>query len=269
MTEAQLAARVNHIIQPTSNAGEPAERGAGVEVGPAGPVEAAADLGEATARSASTPRRRRQPSMGSRRRRGRQSAGSAKTAPPITWLTPMAVRSQRPSLGAGAARSQAGWLGYRSPGRLYHDSSWTQALANRLGNRHQAARRHARGRAHPPGRFYTDAAYFAREMDALFGRCGSAPGGPSRSTHPASIVLRELGGESIIITSRRRARAGVLQRLPASRHAALHRGGRALRRQHPVPLPRLDLRPRRPAASARRTWTKCRTSARTTTRCTA
>ena len=39
----------------------------------------------------------------------------------------------------------------------------------------------------------------------------------------------------------------LLQRLPPSRHAALHRAGRAVRRQHPVPVSRLDLRPRRPA----------------------
>ena len=46
MTDAQLAARVNHSIQPTSNAAKPAERRARVEVGSAGALEAAADFGE-------------------------------------------------------------------------------------------------------------------------------------------------------------------------------------------------------------------------------
>ena len=49
---------------------------------------------------------------------------------------------------------------------------------------------------------------------------------------------------------RRHARPGrgqrVLQRLPAPRHAAVHRGARHVSRQHPVPVSRLDLRPRRP-----------------------
>ena len=40
---------------------------------------------------------------------------------------------------------------------------------------------------------------------------------------------------------------GVLQRLPPPRHPALRGAHRPVLRDHPVPLPRLDLRPRRPA----------------------
>ena len=47
ITLAWLAARVNHCIQPTSNADEAAERRAGVEIGAAGAIEAAADFREA------------------------------------------------------------------------------------------------------------------------------------------------------------------------------------------------------------------------------
>ena len=54
--------------------------------------------------------------------------------------------------------------------------------------------------------------------------CGSAPDAPSRSQRPGQFVVRELLGESIIVTrSGRRPRPRVPQRLPASRHAALHR----------------------------------------------
>ena len=46
----------------------------------------------------------------------------------------------------------------------------------------------------------------------------------------------------------RRRRAGLLQRLPPPRHAALRGIGRAVREHDPVSVPRLDLRPRRLAA---------------------
>ncbi len=110
---------------------EPAERRARVEVRAAGAVEAARHFGEATARSAATPRRRPRPSTGSRRRRWRHSSdGSANTAPPITWLTPMAVRSQRPSsrrsAGPGADHRRAAHRG-----RLYHDISWSPGDSRR------------------------------------------------------------------------------------------------------------------------------------------
>ncbi len=63
-----------------------------------------------------------------------------------------------------------------------------------------------------------------------------------------------------------RTPAGLLQRLPPPRHAPLRGGERPLRRRHPVPVPRLDLRARRRARSARRTWRTCRGSTRRSTR---
>ena len=72
---------------------------------------------------------------------------------------------------------------------------------------------------------------------------------PHRAGRDAGPVLRPRAArrEHHRHAQRRRRGARVLQRLPPSRHAALHRGDRTVRRQHPVPVSRVDLRPRRTA----------------------
>ena len=65
---------------------------------------------------------------------------------------------------------------------------------------------------------------------------------------PGDYVLRDVAGESVIVTRDEKGGApGVLQRVPAPRHAALHRAQGQVRRAHPVSVSRVDLRPRRPA----------------------
>ena len=99
-----------------------------------------------------------------------------------------------------------------------------------------------------PAEFYTDQARFRVEMDRLFAQDWICAGRVEQVEAPGQFFLRELAGESIIITrSASGPRAGLLQRLPPSRHEAVHRGRGTLRRQHPVPVSRLDVRPRRTA----------------------
>ncbi len=52
-----------------------------------------------------------------------------------------------------------------------------------------------------PAPFYTDAAYFAREIDALFRTMWFCAGRVEEVARPGQYVLRELGGDSIIVTS--------------------------------------------------------------------
>src|SRR6476620_4536296 len=86
------------------------------------------------------------------------AAGSANTAPPITWLTPIAVRSHRPSarLSAGRVGGVAARVG-SGTGRLYHGRTPVRAGRTVLGvgahdagprHHHQASRHHAGRRGH-------------------------------------------------------------------------------------------------------------------------
>ena len=135
---------------------------------------------------------------------------------------------------------------------------------------HQAARRHARRRGHAAGaRTTSTSAYFRTEMDRLFAREWICAGRSEQVAAPGQYFVREVLGESIIIT---RAASGTVQ---AFYNVCRHRGTRLCR----------DRRDSSPAASsaritpgptgstagwsARRTWTRCRTSARRTIRCTA
>jgi Rieske 2Fe-2S family protein len=52
-----------------------------------------------------------------------------------------------------------------------------------------------------PARYYTDAAYFARELEALFRSMWFCAGRVEEVARPGQYVLRELGGDSLIITS--------------------------------------------------------------------
>ena len=138
--------------------------------------------------------------------------------------------------------------------------------------RHQAARGHARRtRARcRPRTTSIPPCFRARDGTALRDASGSAPAGWNRSSIPGSIFVREVLGESIIVTRSAAGRgAGVLQRLPPSRHAAVRRG-----RRDSSPAASSARTTRGPTGStagcsARRTWTRCRTSARRTIRCTA
>ena len=65
---------------------------------------------------------------------------------------------------------------------------------------------------------------------------------------PGSFRTVQVGRESVLITrSRNRRDPGLLQRLPAPRREAVHRGHRRGQARLPVPVSRLDLRPRRQA----------------------
>ena len=98
-----------------------------------------------------------------------------------------------------------------------------------------------------PAPFYVDAARFRREMDQLFAREWICAGRVEQVEGPGQFFVREVLGESIIIT---RSAAGAVQ---AFYNVCRHRGTKlctASRRdfagQHPMPVSRVDLRPRRP-----------------------
>src|SRR5918996_305010 len=52
-----------------------------------------------------------------------------------------------------------------------------------------------------PARFYVDDAYFRREMESLFARMWICAGRVEQVERPGQFVVREVMGESIIITS--------------------------------------------------------------------
>jgi Rieske 2Fe-2S family protein len=58
-----------------------------------------------------------------------------------------------------------------------------------------------RGATTLPACFYTDPAYFQRELDALFGRMWICAGRVEQVARPGQYILREVLGESIIITT--------------------------------------------------------------------
>ncbi len=100
-----------------------------------------------------------------------------------------------------------------------------------------------------PARAYTDGAWFAIEMDRRV-RADVAGGGPRGSARSCRRVHspRRRRRERADRARRGRLDSRAPQRLPPSRHASLCRGTRHLPGQHPVPVSRVDLRSRRPAA---------------------
>ena len=66
-----------------------------------------------------------------------------------------------------------------------------------------------------PARFYVDPAYFRREMETLFARMWIAAGRTDEIAAPGQFVLRDLLGESVIIT---RAAAGIRAFYNVCRH---------------------------------------------------
>ena len=63
-----------------------------------------------------------------------------------------------------------------------------------------------KGAATLPAPFYTDAVYFQREMEALFARMWICAGRVQQVATPGQYILREVLGESIIITSNAQGR---------------------------------------------------------------
>ena len=99
-----------------------------------------------------------------------------------------------------------------------------------------------------PGSYYTDATIFAMEQAEIFESMWFCAVRAADLDKPGCLQdrsgrTRERADHAV--PQRRDAR--VLQRLPASRRAAVHRGERRGQARVPVPLPRLDLRPRRQA----------------------
>ena len=186
------------------------------------------------------------------------AAGSANTAPPITWLTPIAVRSHRPSarLSAGRASERRLRESGPAPGGCIMAAPLFEPAARSLAREHTMPDPDITikprdvmpaGAITLPAAYYTDPAYFRTEMDRLFARDWICAGRSEQVASPGQYFVREVLGESIIITRARiRRGAGVLQRLPPSRDTPLCRDDGALRRRHPVPVSRLDLRARRP-----------------------
>jgi len=74
-----------------------------------------------------------------------------------------------------------------------------------------------------PARAYTDAEWFASEMDRVFARMWIAAGRATQLTREGAFIRRDVAGASVLIV--RGAEGGdarVLQRLPPSRHPAVH-----------------------------------------------
>ena len=98
-----------------------------------------------------------------------------------------------------------------------------------------------------PREYYTSPEIFGHELEHIFTKRWLCVGREDRIPNPGDWFTQQIGKESIIVL---RDREGgyprVLQRLPPSRHAALRGAQRPVQRHDPVPLPRLDLRARRP-----------------------
>ena len=74
-----------------------------------------------------------------------------------------------------------------------------------------------------PAAYYVDAEFFKREMDTLFARMWICAGRSEQVERPGQFFLREVLGESVIVTRGRIwRRPRVLQRLPASRDPAVY-----------------------------------------------
>ena len=99
-----------------------------------------------------------------------------------------------------------------------------------------------------PREYFTSPDIHAAELERIFYRRWLCVG-RDRPYSPAGRLLHPAGGDG---ERHRPARSlgrvpGLLQRLPAPRHPAVRGAHRPLQRDDPVSLPRLDLRPRRPA----------------------
>src|SRR3954452_117530 len=140
MMLAWLEARENHCIQPTSN---PTNSPKAARVKRYGPPVASKRLLNSAKQSATdsdrtpistTPIGLHAPTCAA------SCAGHRKIAPPITWLTPIAVRSQRPSARFSVAMRD----------ELYHDARLKPSR-----HMHQTL----------PRRFYADPEFYRAELE--------------------------------------------------------------------------------------------------------
>ena len=116
-----------------------------------------------------------------------------------------------------------------------------------------------------PNTWYTSPDVARLERDAVFARSWQMVGRREQVATPGTFLTANIAGEPVLVVrGEDGTSAGVLQRLPAPGRAALHRG---VRHGHeaPLPLPRLDLRPRRQPPRHARVRRRARTSARRTT----
>src|SRR3954468_20650133 len=205
MTDAQLATRVNHCIHPTSNAAKRPNAALVYRYGP--PVASKRLLTSANvaansceAKPIATIRIGLQPPT-----YAASDAGRAKTAPPMTWLMPIAVRSQRPS----SRRSSATAVSCIMKAAMEQG----QVVVKPRDVMPEGART-------LPARYYTDPALFNRELDGLFGTMWFYVGRSEEAAKPGQYFVREINGYNIVIT---RNAAGAIR---ASHNPCRHRGTR-------------------------------------------
>ena len=99
-----------------------------------------------------------------------------------------------------------------------------------------------------PGSAYTDPAVFVAEQERIFEPAWACVALAADLDKPGRVPEGAgRAGERAARPRPRRRRAGLPQRLPPPRRAAVHRGVRRAAAQPAVPLPRLDLRPHRQA----------------------
>ena len=109
--------------------------------------------------------------------------------------------------------------------------------------------------------YYTSAGIFAREMDRIFPSRWLCVGREDQIAAARRVLRAGRGIREHDHPARpRRSDARVLQRLPPPRHANVRGRRGTIFGDHPVSVPRLDVRDRRPARSAHRTCTRSRAS---------
>ena len=164
----------------------------------------------------------------------------------MTWLTPIAVRSQRPSSRrSGAAVGATRGMSASAP------AGCIMKLRCRTPTSIVKPRDvMPRGGAHAAGEVLRRRKRTSRaRWSGSSGGCGSARAAPKRSSEPGQFVLRDVAGDSVIVT-RSASQAACMRSTTSAATEARGSAPKALghvRGKHPVPLPRVDLRPRRPA----------------------
>ena len=182
---ARLAGGAREPLHPADfERDEASERRAGVDVRSAGAVEPAADFGEAQRDGQRRDAHQHEPDRAPRADLRRDLRRHRKIAPPITWLMPIAVRSQRPSARLSVVMSTGGCIMTRRHPRGIEPVA-----------RHRATMHTTLPRASTPIRTST-----ARSSSASTSTAGSAPGAPIRFRNAGDYFTRALGDESVIVT---------------------------------------------------------------------
>ena len=191
-----------------------------------------------------------------------------------------ADRREIPAPELAAERRGSGGLRRDRHAWLYHffrpiakdaASAAPRATPESYGRHRQATRRDARGGADAAGAVLRRSQLLpiARWSGCSRG-CGSARAGPSRSSRPAGSSCASCSARPIIITSSPRGSVNAFYNVCRHRGTRLcTEDARHVRRQHPVPVPRLDLRPRRPADRRAAHGRSAALPTRRTIRCTA